>query len=321
VKGARNFAVAWVLAMAWLTGGCGRPERDGLQGYAEGEFIHVASPLAGTLEELAVKRGAQVREGDPLFSLEAGAEIAAREQAARRLEEGRARLEDARKGLRPPEIAAIEAQLAQTRSALVLSEKEFARQRELFRTGAAAAQELDKARSARDQDQQRISRLEADLRTAQLGSRADQVAAAEANVQALEASLARAEWDLGQKRQRAPRSGLVFDTLYRLGEWVAAGRPVVTLLPPENIKVRAFVPEPRIGAIHVGESVRVKVDGVSEALIGTVSFISPQAEYTPPVIYSQETRGKLVFMIEAVFDPATAVKLHPGQPVDVFLEH
>jgi HlyD family secretion protein len=321
VKAAARSAIAWVLATACLSGGCGRRDSDALQGYAEGEFIHVASPLAGTLEELAVKRGAQVKEGDLLFRLEAGAEIAAREQAARRLEEGRARLEDARKGLRPPEIAAIEAQLAESRAALVLSEKEFARQQELFRSGAAAAQELDRARSARDQDQQRISRLEAELRTAQLGSRTDQVAAAEANVQALDASLARAEWDLAQKRQRAPRAGLVFDTLYRPGEWVAAGRPVVMLLPPENIKVRAFVPEPRIGAIHAGDRVRVTVDGVSEALIGSVSFISPQAEYTPPVIYSQETRGKLVFMIEAVFDPATAVKLHPGQPVDLFLEH
>jgi HlyD family secretion protein len=92
---------------------------------------------------------------------------------------------------------------------------------------------------------------------------------------------------------------------------------VISLLPPLNIKVRAFVPESRIGAIHVGDGVRVRVDGVAEPIVGKVSFISPQAEYTPPVIYSQETRGKLVFMIEAVFEPAVAAKLHPGQPVDV----
>jgi HlyD family secretion protein len=155
------------------------------------------------------------------------------------------------------------------------------------------------------------------LETAQLGSRSDQIAAAEANVRALEAALAKAEWDLSQKRQDAPQSGLIFDTLYRTGEWVAAGKPVVVLLPPANIKVRAFVPEARVGTIHVGDSVRVVVDGVSEPFSGKVSFISPQAEYTPPVIYSQESRSKLVFMIEAVFDPATAARLHPGQPVDV----
>ena len=110
---------------------------------------------------------------------------------------------------------------------------------------------------------------------------------------------------------------MVFDTLYRAGEWVAAGRPVVAVLPPENIKVRAFVPEARVGTIHPGDAVKVSVDGIGEPFVGKVSFISPHAEYTPPVIYSQESRGKLVFMIEITFDPAAAARLHPGQPVDV----
>ena len=109
----------------------------------------------------------------------------------------------------------------------------------------------------------------------------------------------------------------MFDTLYREGEWVAAGRPVVVLLPPQNIKVRTFVPEPLLATIHYGDRVQVTVDGVREPFIGTVSYISPHAEYTPPVIYSQGTRDKLVFMIEAVFDPQIAAGLHPGQPVDV----
>jgi HlyD family secretion protein len=91
-------------------------------------------------------------------------------------------------------------------------------------------------------------------------------------------------------------------------------------LPPQNIKVRAFVPEVQIGAIHYGDIVRVTVDGVRDPFIGNVSYISPHAEYTPPVIYSRESRAKLVFMVEAVFDPATSAKLHPGQPVDVHFE-
>jgi len=305
------------LALLYLAAGCDRPQRNVIQGYVEGEFVYVASPLAGALETLSVQRGGQVNSGDPLFALECGAETAAQAQAAKRLEEGRARLEDAKKGKRPPEIDALEAQLKQSHAALELSEKEFTRQTGLFRSGAASTQELDKARSIRDQDRQRVSQLEADLQTAQLGSRSDQIDAAEANVRALEAALARADWDLSQKRQNAPQAGLVFDTLYRPGEWVAAGRPVVVLLPPENIKVRAFVPELRVGTIHPGDPVRVLADGVKEPFHGKVSFISPQAEFTPPVIYSQESRGKLVFMIEALFDSAVAARLHPGQPVDV----
>ncbi len=297
--------------------GCDKSQRDSVQGYVEGEFVYVASPLAGALETLSVSRGTQVKAGDPLFGLESGAEFAAHDQAVKRLEEGQARLEDAKKGMRQPEIESLEAQLNQAHAALVLSEKEFVRQTDLVRSGASATQDFDRAHSTRDQDRNRVSRLEADLKTAQLGSRSDQIVAAEANVRALDGALAKADWDLSQKRQNATQAGLVFDTLYWTGEWVPAGRPVVVLLPPQNIKIRAFVPETRIGSIHPGDRVRVTVDGVKEPYVGTVSFISPQAEYTPPVIYSQESRHKLVFMIEARFDPATAVKLHPGQPVDV----
>jgi HlyD family secretion protein len=305
------------VAVACLLASCGRSERDVVQGYVEGEFVYVASPLAGMLEELPVQRGAQVDAGDPLFALECGAEQAEREQAVRRLAQGEAQLEDAKKGSRPSEVEAVEQQLEQARAALELSEKDFARQEKIFRTGAIAAREFDASRATRDQDRHRVAQLEAQLQSMHLASRDDQIVAAEANVRALTAALARADWALAQKRQAAPTAGLVFDTLYRQGEWVPAGRPVISLLPPGNIKVRAFVPEPRIGAIHVGDTVRVAIDGVVAPVTGKVSFISPKAEYTPPVIYSQESRGKLVFMIEAVFDPAVAAKLHPGQPVDV----
>lgn len=297
--------------------GCKSKESDRIQGYAEGEFVYVASPLAGQLEKLSVKRGEQVKVGDPLFTLESGAERAAQDQAKRMLAQTQATLEDARKGKRPTEMDSLEAQLQQARAAFVLSKQDLARQEKLIKTGATSADDLDKARSANDQNQHRVEQLEADVKTGKLGMREDQIAAAEAEVRAKQAALAKADWDLSQKKQSAPQSGLVFDTLYYEGEWIAAGHPVVALLPPSNIKVRAFVPEGRIGSIHPGDVLNVFVDGVAEPMKGKVTFISPQAEYTPPVIYSQETRGKLVFMIEARFDPETAVKLHPGQPVDV----
>jgi HlyD family secretion protein len=300
-----------------LLSACSRKPSDRLQGYVEGEFIYVASPLPGALETLHVRRGAQVKAGDPLFELESVSERTARDEAERRLAQARANLEDAKQGKRPSEVASVEAQLEQARAALALSEREFKRQDELTRSGAASKQELDRVRSTREQDRQRVAQLEAELKTTQLGSRVDQIAALEADVKAREFALTRAEWDLSQKRQVAPESGLVFDTLYRQGEWVPAGRPVLALLPPKNIKVRAFVPEGRLGSIHPGQQVRVTVDGIAEPFLGSISYISPHAEYTPPVIYSQESRGKLVFMIEAVFEPQSAAKLHPGQPIDL----
>lgn len=300
-----------------LPAGCGRTASERVQGYVEGEFLYIASPHPGTLSSLSVERGAQVQAGDPLFSLESVPEKAARDEAARRLAQARAGLADRKKGRRPPELASIEAQLGRARASLALSEKELSRQQNLLRAGDVPQQAVDRARSAYDQDRHRVSQLESDLQTARLGDRADRIEAAEARVKELEAALTRAEWDLAQKGQIAPQAGQVFDTLYRPGEWVAAGRPVVVLLPPQNIKVRAFVPQARIGGIRPGDPVRVTVDGVPEPFRGKVSFISPRAEYTPPVLYNRDNREKLVFLIEAIFDPATAVRLHPGQPVDV----
>jgi HlyD family secretion protein len=312
------FCLAGAVSAAAVLIACERPPSDRVQGYVEGEFVYVASPFAGALESLAVRRGAQVRAGDPLFALEHVSEKAARDEAERRLGQALANLDDARKGRRPTEIESIKAQLKQAQAALRLSTREVRRQEGLTAVpGAAVELEVDRARAAREQDQQRVAQLQADLNTALLGSRTDQVIAAEAEVRAREAALARVEWELGQKRQQAPKTGLVFDTLYREGEWVPAGRPVVVLLPPENIKVRAFVAEKRIGTIHPGNDAHVAVDGIGKLFSGKVGFVSPRAEYTPPVIFSQESREKLVFMVEILFDPQAAADLNPGQPVDV----
>jgi len=298
--------------------GCDKAPSDLVQGYVEGEYVYVASPYGGALATLSVRRGMQVTAGDSLFALDQSSEKATRDEAERKLSQAQANLEDRRKGKRPSEVASLRAQLQQAQAALQLSLREVARQEGLAAVpGAAVEVEVDRARSARDQNQQRVSQLEADLSTALLGSRTDQIAAAQAEVRAKEAALAKAEWDLAQKRQLAPKTGFVFDTLYREGEWVPAGRPVVVLLPPDHIKVRAFVSQAKLGTITLGDPVQVLVDGMQGSIQGTVSYISPRAEYTPPVIYSQGSREKLVFMVEVLFDQEVAGNLHPGQPVDM----
>ncbi|MGC4096029.1 MAG: HlyD family efflux transporter periplasmic adaptor subunit [Nitrospira sp.] len=310
------------LAVTFVQSGCERPQSERSQGYVEGEYVYVASPYSGALESLSVRRGTQVSEGDPLFALKQVLEKAARDEAEKKLRQSLANFEDAKKGKRPSEIESLKAQLKYAQAALRLSVQEVARQERLTSVpGAAVEMEVDRARATRDQNQQRVAQLEADLHTALLGARPDQVAAAEAEVRARESALAKAEWDLSQKRQAAPKAGLVFDTLYREGEWVEAGRPVVVLLPPDHVKVRTFVSETKVGAIRLGDSVQITMDGVQGTIQGKVSYISPRAEYSPPVIYSQESRKKLVFLVEALFDQDVARALHPGQPVDVQFTH
>ena len=313
------FRFTWVAVAMAIAGGCAQPDPNRIQGYVEGEFIYVAASRSGKLETISVERGAQVKTGDLLFALDPEPETAARDEAARRVAQARASLADARKGQRPTEIESLEAQLRHARAGLARSESDLTRFERVFRMGSGSEEDVVRARATRDQDINLVARFEADLKTARLGAREDQVKAAEANLNALGRTLAQAEWNLAEKRQTAPLAGLIQDTLFRPGEWVAAGKPVVVLLPPPNVKVRAFVPEPRVGAIAMGETVRVVVDGRTEPLAGTVRFISPRAEFTPPVIYSRESRDKLVFMIEISFDSVVAATLHPGQPVDVLL--
>ena len=101
------------------------------------------------------------------------------------------------------------------------------------------------------------------------------------------------------------------------GEWVNTNQPVVSLLPPQNIKARFFVPERELGALRLGQKLALSCDGCAAPIPAAVTFISPQAEYTPPVIYSQQERAKLVFLVEARPAPEDAERLHPGQPLEV----
>jgi HlyD family secretion protein len=313
VLGTFTFAAVLTVTLS----GCSGSANDAFPGYAEGEYIRVAAPFAGNLDSLSVKRGDGVAANAPLFALEQENERAAREEARSRVRRAQSLLENLRKGKRPDEIAAIRAQLAQAEAALALSTADYQRQEQLVAAKFISPARLDEARAAQQRDRARVAELGAQLKVAQLAGRADEIAAAEAEVKTAEDQLAQAEWKVAQKSQRAPRSALVADTLYAQGEWVPAGMPVVSLLPPENIKVKFFIPEPLLGALTIGQPVQVHCDGCAAPLSARISFIAPQAEYTAPLIYSKENRATLVFMIEARTSPDTALKLHPGQPVEV----
>ncbi len=221
------------------------------------------------------------------------------------------------KGKRPTEIASLEAQLDRAKANLKLASDDLARREKLGGADVISKEELDQARAQRDADQAQVDQLTADLETAKLGGRKDVIRAAQAAVASQHAALDKAKWSFDQKQQFAPTNALVQDTLYRQGEWVAAGNPVVVLLPPANLKVRFFVPETELAKIKTGETVIVTFDGAAHPYSATVNYISTQAEFTPPVLYNRENRAKLVYMIEAKFSPADAADLRPGQPVDV----
>ncbi len=310
--------LALAAGVALLLTACGRRDPAGFQGYIEGEFVYVAAPLAGQLEKLSVARGTRVEAGAPLFALEQSADVSTLREAAERLRQSQARLADLKKGSRPSELAALEARLAQGRAGAELSARELERATRLHQTAVLSDDDFDRIRLNHEMNTKQVTEITAQLETAQLGGRADVIAAAEADTAAAQAALDRAGWSVAQKTRSAPQAALVYDTLFREGEYVAAGQPVVSLLPPANLKVRFFVSETDFAALKAGDRVKVALTG-QPALDARVTYLSPKPEYTPPVLYNRENRAKLVFMIEAVFDATVARDLHPGQPVDVSL--
>jgi HlyD family secretion protein len=307
-----------LLALAALAfAGCARRGPSVYQGYLEGEFVYLASPLAGRLDHLPVQKGARVTAGTPLFALEQGAELATLREAAERARQSQARLADLRKGQRPSELAALAARVDQAKAAARQADLDLDRVTKLYEKAVAPQDDFDRARINQISAAKLVVELAAQLETAQLGARADAIAAGEADASAAQAALDRAGWAVAQKSQTAPRAGLIYDTLYREGEFVAAAAPVLVLLPPENIKARFFVPEAEFGALKAGDTVKVAITGRAQPLEARISYLSPQPEYTPPILYNRENRSKLVFMVEAIFADADARDLHPGQPVEV----
>jgi HlyD family secretion protein len=311
------FLAVLLAGLATLLSGCREP--DVMQGYVEGEYVDVATPLAGQLRELDVVKGGQAAAGDRLFLLERAFEQAAVDEAAQNVLRAENTLADLNKGQRPTEIAAIQARLREAASSLDYARIDWERKQRLFAEETISAQELDRARTEYETARQSVRRIRSELETAHLGGRTDKVAAAQAELDAARAKLAQARWNLDQKIQYAPVTGRVFDTYYDPGEWVAAGRPVVCLLPPEHVKTVFFVPEARAGLVHPGQTALVDYDGATSPVPVRVSYVADEAEYTPPVIYSSQNRAKLVFRVEAKPAPEDAHRLRPGQPVDVTL--
>ncbi|AIY41565.1 HlyD family secretion protein [Collimonas arenae] len=299
--------------------GCTPANDNDWQGYVEGEYVYVASSQAGRLDHLSVERGQQAAVGAPLFMLEAGDEIAARNQAQRQLQAAQAQLADIQSGKRQQEQEVTRAQLIQAQANAGKAALQLHRDEIQFQAGGIARQQLDDSRAAAETSSAQVKQWQSQLAVDRLPSRDAQVRAQQAQVAAAQAVLEQADWKLGQKTVKATRAGLVFDTMYREGEWVAAGNPVLRMLPPENLKIRFFVPETTLGRLRVNQAVTLACDGCQANVAAHISYISTESEYNPPIIYSNQSRSKLVFMIEARPAAADALKLHPGQPVEVRL--
>jgi HlyD family secretion protein len=291
-------------------------ERSRYLGYVEGETSLIAPPVAGRLVERPVDRGGQVKKGDRLFVIDpvlAQAEVTRTEGA---LAESKSRYENLLKGKRQEEKDVTTMQRRETEAALAQAEIELKRQTELLAKGFATRKDYEQADSQARQLRSRAASLGAQERVNELAARPDEIAAAKAMVDQNQANLDQAKKRLDDLMPVAPEDGLIENTFFNIGEWVPAGTPVVSLLPPFRVKLRFYVPEEDVAHARMGQQVSFTCDACPTDLKANIIYISPRSEFTPPVIYSQTARTKLVFLVEARPEP-TQTKLSPGLPVTV----
>lgn len=306
------FAGMLAAILAILPGGAA--EDVGYPGYLEADYVYVAPVSAGRISGLAVAEGQTVAAGELLFALEDGQHQALLAAAEARVASAQATLENLVTGSRSQEIDVIRASLGKAQSDLALAEANLIRSEKLLAAGAVPAVRVEQDRAALASAQAQVQQLTAQVGVAELPARNAQQVAAEANLTAAEADARRAALDLADRQTLAPAAGVVDRLFYSVGEMAAAGAPVASILPAGALKARFFVPEPDRAALAVGATVAVSCDGCT-AMTARITYLAREPQTTPPVIYSREERGRLVYLVEAELDaPGT---LQPGQPVTV----
>ncbi len=307
-----------VLGAAWVLFRPKPPAPIAWQGYAEADFVKIGPTQPGLLTAVRVARGDRVAKGQPLFEQDDANDRAAVDQARRMLQQALGQLDNLQSPAKASEIDQAHANLHDAEAARDRAQEDLRRSAQLLKSGSATQKVVDQEDAALRSAEAKVAAATAALATAQAPmGRPTEIAAQKAMVDALEAALKQAQWRLDQRSVAAPEAGLIADVIAFPGETLAAGAPAVSLLPPGNIFVRFFIPERELAKVHVGDKVAFSCDNCPADLVGSVAFIAPHAEYTPPFIYSESTRGKFVFLAEARAPPEQARLLNPGQPVTV----
>ncbi len=308
-----------ILISVLLLSACSEKPDDGvLQGYAEGRQLNLAPRSAGILTTLNVREGDKVEEGSVLFSVDSERAQAQLDEAIAASAAAEAQLQNLRKGGRPEEIRAAEESLREAQASYTLAQQTFERTKNLVERGVLSTARLDQDQATLDATRARVTEAQSRLEIIQLPARSDVIDAAMREVEARKSAIVRAQTELRDRSIVAPAAGRIEIVYRRVGEIAGPNQPVLALLPPDQKRIRFFVPEPILAQIEHGGRVSLSCDNCEAGLGGEIVFVSDQAEFTPPVIFSENDRAKLVYLVEAL--PDDPEKFLNGQPVDVMLQ-
>lgn len=308
---------AALIVLGWAASKIFAPGKSAeiFEGYVEGDLAQIGPIEGERLARLEVQPGSQVKKGALLFTMATPVLDSQRAEAAARVEQAQATLENLKDALnRPEQIAVMQASLERAKASMVLSQADYDRQSALLPKGATTVAQRDQAKFALDRDKAGVAEAQRQIEAALLPSRNQEIAGAEASIFQAKAQLHQTETRIARQSVFAPADGIIQDVFFWPGEVVAAGQPVLALLPPENRKIRFYVPETQLARFSLGAKVAISCDNCPAGLETRVIYISQQAEFTPPVIFSLQERGKLVFRIDARQDGAD-LRLPLGLPI------
>ncbi len=284
---------------------------SGYNGYLEADYLYVAPLSAGRITEIDVADGAAVTAGQVLARLDDQAQRAALQGAEAAVAQAVANLDNLATGGRAAEIAVIRASLKKAEADRDLAQSTLERTLQLAGQGQVSAAKVDQDRASAASAAAQVEQLSAQLAVAQLPAREAQRGAAEAALAVARAQAEAAQIALDDRTLKAPLSGILDRSFYQVGEVAASGAPVMAVYDPGRVKAIFFVPEAERARIAPGVTLAVDCDGCQGAM-ATVSRVASEPQYTPPILYSRDERGRLVFRVEAV---VAGMTLQPGQPV------
>lgn len=285
-------------------------------GYVEGETTLLGASVAGRLVTVSAVKGKTVAQGDAVFALDDAAATAEVARLAAAVETAKATAHNLLSGKREAELDLIARQQAEAEANLDLARIEYARASTLNQRGISAETQFDRAKAALAVAEAKLAQSKASADVARLAARDDEITAARSRIAEAEAAHAAAVARLRDYQGTAPHAALADDVFFDAGEYVSAGQAIVSLLRPENITLRFFIPEADRAKAMGGTVVHYSCDGCGAGGTASITHVAATPEYTPPVIYSATARAKLVFRVEArpvTLDP----HLQPGLPIDV----
>jgi HlyD family secretion protein len=287
-------------------------------GYVEGDYVLLAPIEVAQVETVAVKRGDRVVPGMTVVTLESADAKIAVAQAQAGLAQAQAQLADLQIGKRPEEIAVLKAEVDMASAQAADAKRKFDRAADLFKRGAGTQADFDTASATLETANAQVGQATANLAVGGLPARPETIKAADNQVKQAQATLEQAQWRLSKRVLAAPSSGRVNDVIRNPGDTAGPTAPVISILPDGAVKLSVYIPESAFSSVKVGTLLGVHCDGCGPDVKARVSYVSPDPEFTPPVIYSLENRQKLVYLVEARPE-GDAGPLQPGQIVDVDL--